>query len=140
MYTQALETRLRECGKSVTAPRQAVFTALAHRHPLDMSELLAICKEHDRASIYRTVALFESLNIVTRIHSGWKYALELSDMFSDHHHHITCIRCGQITPLPEDQQLESVIARITRKARYLPRSHQLEIRAICDHCQAQLET
>jgi len=33
---------------------------------------------------------------------GWKYKLELSNAFQHHHHHLTCLQCGGVTPLPED--------------------------------------
>ena len=76
-------------GYSDTVPRRTVFSQLEHKKPQTMHELItALDGVIDRASIYRVVALFEKLDIVHRIHIGWKYKLELSQAFQGHHHHI----------------------------------------------------
>ncbi len=88
----------------------------------------------DRASVYRSVALFEQLGIVQRVQIGWKYQLELSDNYNPHHHHIHCIDCGKLSALPEETQLEEMIKKIARRAGYSLTSHQLELTGRCQEC------
>lgn len=100
-----------------------------------MRELAERCHGVDRASMYRTVALFERLGIVQRLQAGWKYKLELSDTFHEHHHHATCQRCGQVTPLPEDPKLETYLRHLAAAHRLTLQSHQLELSGLCPGCQ-----
>ena len=70
---------------SNTAARTTVFAALLDNGPVTMAELIQLCERTiDRASVYRTVTLFESIGVVQRLQIGWKYRLELSDDFQHH--------------------------------------------------------
>jgi Fur family ferric uptake transcriptional regulator len=89
----------------------------------------------DRASVYRTVSVFERLGVVHRLNMGWKYKLELNDGFMHHHHHMTCISCGIVIPLEENHELEERILELPRVQNFLATDHQLEIRGICSSCQ-----
>jgi Fur family transcriptional regulator, ferric uptake regulator len=127
---------LKQHGQSLTSSRQLVFAALQDKEPQTMHEIVASCHDQvDRASVYRTIALFERLGIVQRLQIGWKYKLELSDAFHHHHHHLTCLRCGQIIPLPEDQQLEHRMRQLAAEAHFQTQDHQMEIRGLCQDCQ-----
>lgn len=100
-----------------------------------MRELIMACGEQvDRASIYRTIALFEQLGIVKRLQIGWKYKLELSDSFHHHHHHLTCLKCGAVAPLAEDQQLEQRLAHLAKNSNFTMQEHLLEIQGLCLSC------
>lgn len=132
-----LKDVLRENGCSLTTPRKAVFAALQHQEPQTMRELTAaVGGKVDRASVYRTVALFESFGIVQRLQIGWKYKLELSDQFSDHHHHLSCVRCGRTIALQEDTVLEMRIKTLARAQGFQAIDHQFEVRGLCQACQA----
>lgn len=133
--SNTLATMLKEHGYSVTKPRLAVFEQLLGQEPLSMHTLVDRVQTVDRASVYRTVALFEELGIVIRINIGWKYKLELSERFAEHHHHLSCIRCGQTVPINE-QSLERMIEQLSSDYRFKPTAHQIEIQGLCAHCQA----
>jgi Fur family ferric uptake transcriptional regulator len=131
---EQLKTTLRTNGFSLTAPRRAVFLALQGEEALGIHELAKRCRTIDRASVYRCVALFEHLGIVQRLNIGWMYRLELTDAFTHHHHHLTCVRCGKIIPLPEDPALEQRLLTLARTQHFTPEDHQLEIRGLCAQC------
>jgi Fe2+ or Zn2+ uptake regulation protein len=95
-----LEQILKKRSYSVSSPRQVVFEALQNMEPQSMRELLAACQPKiDRATLYRTINLFEKLGIVQRLQIGWKYKLELSNAFQEHHHQVEirglCKTCQQ---------------------------------------------
>ncbi len=132
---EKLAETLKEHGYSLTKPRQAVFGALQAGIPRSMRELtLDLASVIDRASIYRTVALFESLGIVVRVQQGWKYKIELSDIFSPHHHHITCVVCHKSVNFHESETFETLINTIATESGFVPRSHSLEIFGLCPEC------
>lgn len=99
-----------------------------------MNELITTLPSIDRASIYRTVELFIELGIIERIQMGWKYKIELSDAYSHHHHHMSCINCGRLLSFAENHKLEDVLEEISKEYGFTPTAHQIEIRGYCKHC------
>ncbi|HVU59275.1 MAG TPA: Fur family transcriptional regulator [Candidatus Saccharimonadales bacterium] len=133
---EQLKSALRDHGYSLTLPRRVVFEALQGQEPQTMRELVAGCADRiDRATLYRTVALFEQLGIVQRLQIGWKYKLELAGAFAPHHHHLSCSRCGAIIVLPEDSVIEARLHALAHARQFLAQDHQLEIRGLCADCQ-----
>ena len=131
-----LRNTIKAHGYSLTKPRQVVFDALQNQEPQSLSSLVATCQgKIDRASVYRTIQLFEQLGIVQRLQIGWKYKLELSDSFSHHHHHLTCTQCGKVIPINEDEALEQQLHKLASTHNFLSQAHQLEIRGLCKNCQ-----
>lgn len=121
---------------SLTQARTLVFEALQDEEPLSMAELLAkLDGMIDRASLYRTISLFERLGIVQRLQIGWKYKVELADDFNFHHHHITCKNCGLTLPVREDLTLEASIRTLAMEYGFTEVNHQLEIHGLCPRCQ-----
>ena len=129
-----IATILKDAGHSVTKQRMFVFTLLEGAEPLSMHELYDLAKhELDRASLYRIVALFEELGIAQLINIGWKYKIELSDRFAEHHHHLTCIKCNRVIPINE-AELEVFINGLADKYQFQPVGHQVEVQGYCSHC------
>jgi Fur family ferric uptake transcriptional regulator len=125
---------LKDHGYSVTEARMAVFKALVGQEPMSMHSLIGLAVEVDRASVYRAIDLFEKLGIVQRLNTGWKYKIELTDRFNDHHHHISCTECGKTVAMNE-QELEQFIEALARQHGFALKSHQIEIQGVCTNCQ-----
>ncbi len=129
-----LHDSLRHSGYSLTKARRVVFMVLKGSEPQTMSEIVKKADTIDRASVYRTILLFEQLGIVHKINIGWKYKIELTDLFHEHHHHLNCKNCGLIIPLPSDQVLEQRINSVAKNNGFTPADHQLEITGTCANC------
>lgn len=133
--SEELKHHLRGSGLKVTAPRLAVFSFLEQNDPSTVSAVIEHHSEQiDRASIYRTVALFRKLGIIQDIVAGGKRMIELTDTFGSHHHHLSCLQCGKSKAV-DDHALESDLARIADKNGFRPVSHQIEMSGICADCQ-----
>lgn len=130
-----LVSQLKSRGFSNTKVRQTVFAVLLGREPISITELIFLLPSVDRASIYRTVAVFEETGILQRLNTGWKFKLELSDLFSDHHHHATCTNCQKTVSFHESQYLQNGILAIGESIGFVINSHSLEIRGLCLGCQ-----
>jgi Fur family ferric uptake transcriptional regulator len=131
-----IEVFLKKNGYNVTKARQIVFDALAASEPVTTNELIKkVSPKVNRASVYRTIELFEKLGIATRLQIGWKHKIELSDLFHNHHHHLTCLKCGDVIDVAEDFVLENEIARLSYVHKFKAVDHQLEIRGFCKNCQ-----
>jgi len=127
---------LKNAGYSLTGARSAVFAALLGQEPMSMHQLVGKVAGVDRASVYRSIELFETLGIVQRLNTGWKYKLELTDKFATHHHHLTCTDCGKTVALSETE-LERFIEQIARSHGFRPVSHQIELQGLCASCAAK---
>lgn len=99
-----------------------------------MSELIDLLKRHDQATVYRNIKIFEQLGIINRLWLGWNSKLELSDIFQHHHHHLSCVRCGQVVALAENPVIERMIGELSRQNGFKTMDHQLEIRGLCQNC------
>lgn len=119
---------------SVTKARQQVYETLSRNGAISISTLVKLTTV-DRSSIYRTVYLFEQLGIVHRVYAGWKYTIELSDLFDNHHHHASCTRCGKVMSLTDDHDLENAIEKLSKKYNFKVTKHQVELSGFCDTCQ-----
>lgn len=129
-----LKSHLKSHGYSLTHARQTVFSALLNKEPQTMDKLVTACPGIDRASVYRTISLFEKTGVVQRLQIGWKYKLELSDNFHHHHHHLTCSSCGKVIPFNESKDFEHSLRVIADSHSFQMQGHQLEIQGICDLC------
>lgn len=131
---QEIATILKNNGLSITKQRLVVFELLEGREPISMYELYDLARgKLDRASLYRTISVFEELGIVRRINIGWKYKVELSDKFAEHHHHLSCLTCHKVIPISE-QELERFINGLAMSYDFKPVEHQVEVQGYCKDC------
>jgi Fur family transcriptional regulator, ferric uptake regulator len=130
-----LKCHLKKTGNSYTRSRAAVFQAIEQNGPVSMHRLCAQLKGSiDRASVYRTVALYEKLGIVQRLQMGWKYKIELSGPYSDHHHHLLCNSCGTVVDYIEKPALSAMLQQIAKEHNFILEDHQLELQGLCGDC------
>jgi len=132
--TSTIDTALKTKGYSSTRVRRRVFEALDNNEPQTMREIISQVHGVDRASVYRTILLFEKLGIVHRIQQGWKYKLELTDQFHPHHHHLSCTNCGKSIDIKENPDLEKLLLKLAAAENFKPSAHQLEIQGLCQSC------
>jgi Fur family ferric uptake transcriptional regulator len=134
-----LQKILKDNGYSSTEPRRIVCGLLWGQEPLSMHELSARAAGRvDRASLYRAISLFEKLGLVQRIYIGWKYKIELSDIFTHHHHHISCLGCGKVVAITEEAEIEKLISTLAQRHGFTAQSHQLEVRGYCTKCKERI--
>ena len=126
---------LQDTGHFVTMPRMRLFAVLQKKTALTLKELIKHSDRYDQATVYRNVDLFERLGIINRVQLGWHTKIELSDIFQHHHHHMTCVNCGEVSDLHEDSVIEHHIVKLAKENGFEAMDHQLEIRGLCRSCQ-----
>jgi Fur family ferric uptake transcriptional regulator len=135
MPLDTLKALLKKSGASLTKPRKTIFNLMLNQDPQSMQVLVKRAENKvDRATVYRTIDLFEQLGIVHRLNIGWKYKIELSDVFLGHHHHFHCSNCSKTFTLQPNPMLETMIDSAVAKEGYSPRGHQLEVYGLCQNC------
>ena len=130
-----LRKTLKDNGYRVTRARELSFKLLINPTPQTISQLIDKANGLvDRVSIYRNIEIFEEIGIVKRIYIGWKYKLELSDRFISHHHHLSCLGCGQIIDIEDEKHIDLFINEVTSRFGFSPARHQFEIEGYCRNC------
>lgn len=126
-------------GYRLSAPRGAVVACLAD---LGCSVTAKEIRDHlssrgediGVASIYRTLDLLQSLSLVRRVDAAEGVArYEPADPSGQHHHHIVCESCGEVSPF-EDGELERAIERLSDRVDYAIAAHDVTLRGECPGC------
>ncbi|PJC36883.1 hypothetical protein CO046_03555 [Candidatus Peregrinibacteria bacterium CG_4_9_14_0_2_um_filter_53_11] len=93
MNSQSLHSTLAEAGYKLTAPRKRIIDwILAYDGVFSASEILSDLADLDTVSVYRTLDLLSTLDIIHKtlsLHSEQHYEFH----GEDHHHHVVCTGC-----------------------------------------------
>jgi Fur family transcriptional regulator, ferric uptake regulator len=130
---------IERAGYRSSTPRAAVVGALAElgcsATAREIGDLVRDRGDHvGVASIYRALDLLAELRLVQRVEVGEgtaRYEPALPD--GEHHHHLVCDRCGEVTPF-EDDGLERAINRTSRRVDFAIAAHEITLRGECPTC------
>lgn len=133
-----IEQRLKQHGYRLTGPRLAVVDAvLSHDRPFTAEQLVSELAEGDeaigRATVYRTLEVLASMDVLTRIVSPAGHPSYISGA-PGHRHHLLCQNCGAtvtITSCPMDD----LLATLAHDTNFQINDHTLEVFGICPSCQ-----
>jgi Fur family transcriptional regulator, ferric uptake regulator len=130
---------LRRAGHRSSAPRMAVVETIG-RHDCvltarEISERLrAEGRDVGGATVYRALELLEGLGLLHRLETGEGTArFEPAHPSGEHHHHLVCADCGQVTAF-EDEALERSIDRLARRLDFQVEGHEVLLRGTCEDC------
>jgi len=138
MALDDIQVLLRNSGYRVTQPRQAVWRVLvdADGH-LTVEEIAARVQRRDPgvnlASVYRSLALFEELELVRESRLAGEEASRWELAHPDEHFHLICERCGGV-----DHHAGDLVASIVEHLRtgHGFEAHQVELSVVgrCAAC------
>ncbi len=134
MTVDKFKRHLKKHGHYRTSERIRLFELLEQLHsPATIQELVAKSTDMDEATVYRNLDVFEETGVTHRVYTGWKYKVELSDLFRAHHHHMTCENCDSTTPI-NDRHIENDIKKLAKEKGYVLTHHHLELHGLCPNC------
>ena len=134
-----IEQRLRQHGYRLTSPRSAVVDAvIGHDRPFTAEQLVAELSEGiepiGRATVYRTLEVLASMDVLTRIVTPDGHPSYISGT-PGHRHHLLCEVCGTtvtFTACP----IDDLISSLASDTRFEIKDHTLEVFGVCPTCQA----
>jgi Fur family ferric uptake transcriptional regulator len=106
-------TRLKSAGMRITRPRIAILSALlARRQPASIEQIFADLDDQscDLVTVYRCLALFETLGLVRRsyFHNGTSlYQIKLG---GENHYHVACKQTNTV------EEIDPTVAADLRRA------------------------
>lgn len=130
------EDQLKDKGVRCTRQRLAILKLLNKEdYPLSAQDIYAKLKDNNPglrlSTVYRNLNYFEKKKLVRRLNLNNKESMfELLD--GEHHHHLICIKCGEIIPL--NCPLKEYEKLLTQRTNYTIVEHKLKIFGICPEC------
>lgn len=133
-----IEDRLKQHGYRLTGPRSAIVEAvLRHNRPFTAEQLVAELGDGPeaigRATVYRTLEVLASVDVLTRIVSPDGHPSYISGA-PGHRHHLLCEECGTtvtFTACP----MNDLIDTLATDTHFLIKDHTLEVFGVCPSCQ-----
>ncbi len=137
MNIELLRSLFREKKLSLSHPRLLIYQELSNAlnplSPLEIYQnLLKKKKRIGLTSIYRSLDLFESLEIVFKIVNGSSVRYKLCEL-ENHHHHIVCKACGNVVEL-NFCDISDWSKKVTESTGYQVVDHQLNFYGYCKAC------
>ena len=133
-------TRLHADGQRYTPRRRALVELLAEvDQPLTIPQLLERRHGMAQSSVYRNLAVLEKAGVVHRILTADDFGrYELAEDLTQHHHHLICASCGDVTDftVPEavEHDLETALAKVAKRSGFQVRHHRLDLVGTCPRC------
>ncbi|MSO80839.1 MAG: transcriptional repressor [Alphaproteobacteria bacterium] len=131
--TSRIEQRCEDRGLKMTDQRRTIARVLSEAtdHP-DVDQVYRRATEIDPrisiATVYRTVRLFEEVNILEK-HDFGDGRARYEEQTGDHHDHLIDVKSGRVIEFHDDE-IEELQQRIAAKLGYRLVDHRLELFAI----------
>jgi Fur family ferric uptake transcriptional regulator len=121
-------------GYRMTTPRRTlVATVLEKDRPFTAEQLVVERPEIGRATIYRTLEILASVDILTRLlQPGGHPAYVVGS--PGHRHHLVCSECGAVVSFTQCP-VEELVGELTRDTSFAISGHHLEVFGLCPGCQ-----
>lgn len=132
--------RLRADGQRYTTQRRVLVDVLeTSAAPLTLPQLLDRADGLAQSSAYRNLAVLERARVVHRIVTAGDHACwELAEDLTEHHHHLICDTCGDVSdftiPGEVEQNLGAALTDVADDAGFDPRHHRLDLVGQCNRC------
>lgn len=133
-----IEQRLKQHGYRLTGPRSAVVEAvLRHDRPFTAEQLVTELSRGDeaigRATVYRTLEVLASMDVLTRIVSPDGHPSYISGA-PGHRHHLLCQACG-VTVTITSCPMSDLLSTLAHDTNFQISDHTLEVFGVCPTCQ-----
>lgn len=120
--------------KRTTSNKLLIFDRLSNHSAVTIKELYQdLAQDIDYTTFYRVLKEFRDLKIIQDTVIQGVRKIELTDKFGSHHHHLICVKCGEVVNI-HDSKLEQYLALLAKRRGYEPRNHSFEIQGFCPAC------
>jgi Fe2+ or Zn2+ uptake regulation protein len=136
MEMEEILERLRDQGLRLTPQRIALIQSLArgkkHKTAEEIhQEMQASQPGIALGTVYRNLGLMVEKRLVNRL--DWGENCSLFELNLEHHHHLICLRCGEMVDVPECP-VEEYVRTAGSKDGFKVMEHHLKLYGICKSC------
>ena len=132
--------QLRRVRQRHTAGRRTIITTLRSLgRPVTVAELADAGAAASISSLYRNLGVLEQAGSIRRVvSSDDQTRYELSEVLSEHHHHVVCSHCGTVADITLPQTIEEAFVQAGELALaahgFQVDGHHLELVGACANC------
>lgn len=133
---------LRRADQRYTSGRRRLVAVLQTGDgPLTINQILEADRSLPQSSVYRNLMILEEVGAVARIVTRDDFArYELAEHLTEHHHHLICSICGDVTDFyletRAEASLDRALQRAADKAGFEVETHRLDLLGTCGSCPA----
>ena len=119
--------------------RALVETMAAARRPLTIPEILQTNQGLSQSSAYRNITVLVDAGVARRVNGADDHGrFELAEHLSEHHHHLVCDKCGNVTDIRPSPSLERALADAAGAAYeeegFAVSEHRIDLVGVCAGC------
>lgn len=136
-----IKEKLQEKNYKLTSQRKAILQVIVDNFDehLSCDEIYNIVAEDNPkigiATVYRTLQLFEKLDIVFKLNFNdgcSRYELSAGSD-NHHHHHLICLNCGDVSEVKLDL-LDALEEEIEKEGQFTIVNHNVKFYGYCSEC------
>jgi len=137
------EQRLRRIDQRYTSGRRAIIELLISAgHPVSIGDISERLPSLPRSSAYRHLTDLQAAGLVRRVAASDEFTrFELAEDLTEHHHHLLCTGCGQVTdvtpPPAFERQVSGAVSSITDAEGFEAHGHRLDVVGLCAGCRRE---
>lgn len=121
-------------GYRMTGPRKTLLARVLEKdRPFTAEQLVAELPDIGRATIYRTLEILASVDLLTRLLQPGGHPAYVTGA-PGHRHHLVCSECGAVVAFT-NCPVEELVRELTRETSFSISSHHLEVVGVCPGCQ-----
>jgi Fe2+ or Zn2+ uptake regulation protein len=138
-----VEARLKLIDQRYTSARRELIGLLAtSANPVAMTDIAAALPHVARSTAYRTLDALAHAGLVRRVAANDEFArYELAEELTEHHHHMLCVRCGDVidvvAPTSFEDQLHRTVSALALEHGFRVADHRLDILGHCASCEGR---
>jgi Fur family ferric uptake transcriptional regulator len=123
----------------LTIARKALIECFcSNSNPLTVQGIITMLKKDiptlNKSTVYRELGFLEKLNIIQKVYLA-KNAISYELVSENHYHHVSCLKCQEVTNLKLDKGICQLNQQICKQNGYKAISHSIEFFGICSKCQ-----
>jgi Fur family transcriptional regulator, ferric uptake regulator len=121
-------------GYRTTGPRRSLVSAvMTKERPFTAEQLVTELPEIGRATIYRTLEILASVDLLTRLLQPGGHPAYVVGA-PGHRHHLVCSECGSVVAFTKCP-VEGIVNELIRDTAFAISGHHLEVFGVCPECQ-----
>jgi Fur family transcriptional regulator, ferric uptake regulator len=137
IFKKYLETKGQRFTKERDAILQEAFSCEGHFDPETLyMDMRKRGMKASRASVYRTLNLLYECGLVEKVSKSEHGTIYEQALGRQHHDHMVCLNCGKVIEF-YSESLEKLQDEICCERDFTGKSHTLEIRGYCGHCEKE---
>ena len=136
LSTDDFRVMLKNNGFKITAARLEILKIFSTiNKPVNASFIFnKLIKKTNEVTVYRIISSFEEKGLLKKV--DLRKDSTYFELNADHHHHMVCVKCGEIEDFIENREIEKILKKVIGESKKFKKikEHSLELFGYCKEC------